>query len=128
MLTTARIGSPADLRHEIFGHTSYRVELSGENDDLAAQIQAIEPTLKVAGVSDCGPDGFCVATITTESSADLGEKLLSALPGLGYRVRSLGRTQPSLEDVFLAATRRSWDARLPDKPQNGDSRAPLPKV
>jgi len=27
---------------------------------------------------------------------------------------------PSLEDVFLAATRRSWDARLPDAP------APVP--
>ena len=58
---------------------------------------------------------------------ELGEQLLAALPALGYRVRSLGRTQPSLEDVFLAATRRSWDARLPDKPVNGDSRAPLPK-
>jgi ABC-2 type transport system ATP-binding protein len=121
-------GSPAELRHEIFGHTSYRVELSGPTEDLAAQIPAIEPTLKVAAIGDCGPDGFCVATLTTASPDELGEKLLAALPPRGYRVRSLGRTQPSLEDVFLAATRRSWDARLPDKPQNGDSRPPLPKV
>ena len=120
-------GSPADLRHEIFGHTSYRLEIAGETDALAAQLKALEPTLKVASLGDCAADGFCVATLTTESPADLGEKLLTALPGLGYRIRSLGRTQPSLEDVFLAATRRSWDARLPDKPTNGDSRAPLPK-
>lgn len=120
-------GSPADLRHEIFGHTSYRLEIAGEADTLSAQLKAIEPTLKVASLGDCTPDGFCVATLTTESSEDLGEKLLTTLPSLGYRVRSLGRTQPSLEDVFLAATRRSWDARLPDKPTNGDSRAPLPK-
>jgi len=122
-------GSPAELRHEIFGHTSYRVELAGDRDSLAADLAAIEPTLKVATVGDCGPDGFCAVTLQTESDADLGEKLLAALPARGYRVRALGRTQPSLEDVFLAATRRSWDARLPDqKPRNGDSRAPLPKV
>jgi ABC-2 type transport system ATP-binding protein len=120
-------GSPADLRHEIFGHTSYRLELAGETDTLGARLKEIEPTLRVASLGDCAPDGFCVATLVTESAADLGEKLLGALPALGYRVRSLGRTQPSLEDVFLAATRRSWDARLPDKAVNGDSRAPLPK-
>jgi ABC-2 type transport system ATP-binding protein len=120
-------GSPADLRHEIFGHTSYRVEFAGERDILAGRLKEIEPTLRVATLGDCGPDGFCVATLVTESAADLGELLITALPALGYRIRSLGRTQPSLEDVFLAATRRSWDARLPDKPVNGDNRPPLPK-
>ena len=83
--------------------------------------------LRVASLGDCGPEGFCTATLVTESATDLGEKLLTALPALGYRIRSLGRTQPSLEDVFLAATRRSWDARLPDQPVNGDRRPPLPK-
>ena len=120
-------GSPADLRHEIFGSTSYRVELAGETAGLAAHLKAIDPALTVAALGDCGADGFCTATLVTTDAADLGERLLAALPALGYRVRSLGRTQPSLEDVFLAATRRSWDARLPDKPVNGDSRAPLPK-
>lgn len=120
-------GSPADLRHEIFGHTSYRLEIAGETDALSGHLKGVEPTLKLAALSDCGADGFCAATLTTEAPEDLGEKLLAALPALGYRVRALGRTQPSLEDVFLAATRRSWDARLPDKPVNGDSRAPLPK-
>ena len=122
-------GSPAELRHEIFGHTSYRVELAGDRAGLDADLAALEPTLKVATVGDCGPDGFCVVTLQTESDADLGEKLLAALPARGYRVRALSRTQPSLEDVFLAATRRSWDARLPDKKNlNGDSRPPLPKA
>ena len=64
----------------------------------------------------------------TEAEDDLGETLLRALPGHGYRLRSFSRTQPTLEDVFLAATRRSWAARLPDQPKlQGDSRAPLPK-
>jgi ABC-2 type transport system ATP-binding protein len=119
-------GSPAELRHEIFGHTSYRVDFAGDPGALAPLLPAIEPTLKVASVTDCGSDGFCTATLTTESVGDLGEKILLALPAGGYRVRSLARSQPSLEDVFLAATRRSWDARLPDP--KADQRAPLPKL
>jgi ABC-2 type transport system ATP-binding protein len=121
-------GTPADLRHEIFGHTTYRLELAGETGNLAADLAAIDASLKVSTLGDRATDGFLAATLMAESTADLGEKLLLELPARGYRVRSLAHIQPSLEDVFLAATRRSWDARLPDKKNQGDSRAPLPKV
>jgi ABC-2 type transport system ATP-binding protein len=119
-------GTPAELRREIFGHTSYRVEITGDTAALPVLLKDIEPSLRVASLGECGPDGFCVATITTEAEGDLGEKLLQSLPAQGYRVRALAHTQPSLEDVFLAATRRSWDARLPDNGSNS-SRPPLPK-
>jgi ABC-2 type transport system ATP-binding protein len=122
-------GSPAELRHEIFGHSTYRLELSGEATTLATHLPAIEPTLRIVTQGEDTPDGFRAVTLMTDTQAELGEKLLQVLPAAGYRVRSLTRTQPSLEDVFLAATRRSWDARLPDKnAQQADSRAPLPKV
>jgi ABC-2 type transport system ATP-binding protein len=124
-------GSPADLRHEIFGHVTYRLELAGDVGGLPTQLAAIDPTLRVATTGDLLPDGFRTITLMTETEADLGERMLQALPAAGYRVRALGHSQPSLEDVFLAATRRSWDARLPDKNKKkleGDSRAPLPKV
>ncbi|MBL9216753.1 MAG: ABC transporter ATP-binding protein [Opitutaceae bacterium] len=122
-------GSPAELRHQIFGHVSYHVELSGDTAALASRLPAIEPSLKISALGDPGPDGFCSVTLMTSAGQDLGEQILHALPPLGYRIRALSRTEPSLEDVFLAATRRSWDARLPDQPAlRGDSRAPLPKV
>jgi len=122
-------GSPSELRHEIFGHTNYRVELSGDLAALTGQLSTIQSTLKVASLGEPDSDGFCVATLTTDSNADLGETLLRILPSQGYRVRALARSHPSLEDVFLAATRRSWDARLPDK-KNGqsDNRDPLPNA
>ena len=41
-------GTPADLRREIFGHSTYRLELAGDTAALAAHLPAIEPTLKVA--------------------------------------------------------------------------------
>lgn len=123
-------GTPAQLRQEIFGHSSYRLELSGDSAALPALLGDLDPTIKVAHVTDCAPDGFCVVTLTTQKESDLGERLLVALPARGYRVRALNRTLPSLEDVFLAATRRSWDARLPDAPEerSPSARPPLPKI
>jgi len=35
------------------------------------------------------------------------------------RVRALSREHPTLEDVFLAATRRSWDAVAEDPSTKG---------
>lgn len=122
-------GSPSELRHEIFGHTNYRVELAGDMPALVSQLAAIQPTLEVASIGEADSEGFCIATLTTDSSVDLGEMLLQRLPSQGYRIRSLARSHPSLEDVFLAATRRSWDARLPDKKNGpGDNRDPLPNA
>ena len=120
-------GSPAELRHEIFGQTSYRLELTGDLVALPAHLTRIEPTLKTVSIGEPSIDGFAGITLMTEATTDLGEKILQDLPLQGYRIRSLSHTQPSLEDVFLAATRRSWDARLPDKknPQ-GENRGPLP--
>jgi gliding motility-associated transport system ATP-binding protein len=121
-------GSPSDLRHEIFGHSSYQVELAGDGESLAGHLTAFEPTLKIASLGEVDSEGFYLATLRTDSKEDLGEKLLNILPARGYRVRSLGRSQPTLEDVFLAATRRSWDARLPDRKGVGDNREPLPNA
>jgi ABC-2 type transport system ATP-binding protein len=122
-------GSPAHLRQEIFGHSTYRLELSGDSAALPVLLSDLDPTIKIASVSDCAPDGFCVVMLTTNSETDLGEKLLQALPTRGYRLRALSRSLPTLEDVFLAATRRSWDARAPDAtPAALPSRPPLPKI
>lgn len=122
-------GSPSDLRQEIFGHTSYLMEIAGDVAALDQHLPAIETNLKVVSAGEPDGEGFCAVTLMAKSISELGEKLLQLLPAQGYRIRSLSRVQPTLEDVFLAATRRSWDARLPDKkPLEGDSRAPLPKA
>jgi hypothetical protein len=60
-------GSPAELRHQIFGQTSYRVELAGDTAALPVLLRDAEPSLRVAALGECGPDGFCVATPATEA-------------------------------------------------------------
>ena len=106
-------GTPADLRREIFGHSTYELELAGNADSLAAELTSIDESIRITTQSDPGPDGFRKLTLTTSREDELGETLVTTLLARGQRIRALSRANPTLEDVFLAATRRSWDAVAP---------------
>jgi ABC-2 type transport system ATP-binding protein len=103
-------GTPADLRREILGQSTYELELAGDLAALPASLAAVEPTLAITTAGEPDPAGFRRLTLTTERTEELGEPLLRTLLAQNLRVRSLSRTHSTLEDVFLAATRRSWDA------------------
>jgi ABC-2 type transport system ATP-binding protein len=104
-------GTPADLRRDVFGQSRYRLEIAG---DIAAALPAaltqVEPTLHIADPGKPDAAGFHSLILTSAREDDIGEALLRALAGDGrFRVRSLNRAQPSLEEVFLAATKRGWE-------------------
>ena len=103
-------GTPADLRREILGRSAYIVDLAGEPALLPGALAAFAPSVQVSAQGEPGADGFREVTLATDSPEEIGERLLAALLGAGLRVRGLSRAHPTLEDVFLAATRRSWDA------------------
>lgn len=103
-------GTPADLRREIFGHSTYELEFSGEITALAPALASVDPSLRVTSEAEPVLDGFRRVTLTTDREDELGETLLRTFLAQGLRVRALSRAHPTLEDVFLAATRRSWDA------------------
>ncbi|MSU73205.1 MAG: ABC transporter ATP-binding protein [Opitutus sp.] len=103
-------GTPADLRREIVGHSTYHIELAGDSTALPAVLAAIAPSLRITTETDPDPTGFRKATLTMAGDAEFGEVILRALLAQNFRVRALSRAHPTLEDVFLAATRRSWDA------------------
>ncbi len=122
-------GTPADLRREIFGHSTYRLEVAGEAAALLAAASRVEPTLQITEESVPDLHGFRQVTLTTSRADDLGEALLRTLLAQDVRVRALKRAHPSLEDVFLAATRRSWDAvAAPVRPAAGGNRDRGPEI
>ena len=73
-------------------------------------LAGVDETLRGTVVGDPDADGFRRVTVTTGHDGELGEPLLAALLERGFRVRALSRENPTLEDVFLAATRRRRDA------------------
>ena len=123
--TGASIGTDVLIDLEQVDGTGDSDTLEGSNDDDTLRGLGDEDTIAATADSAlaAGEDSLegnsGADTIDTgleaDAKEDLGEKMLQVLPAAGYRIRSLGHIQPSLEDVFLAATRRSWDARLPDK-------------
>ncbi len=102
-------GTPAELRREVLGHTHYEIELAGDLAALPAVLAAFDSSLQVEGGAHAIDGGFHAVRLVTTHDADLGESLLQALLARAYRVRAINRAHPSLEDVFLAATKRSWD-------------------
>jgi ABC-2 type transport system ATP-binding protein len=109
-------GTPADLRREILGRSTYQLEISGDVAVLPATLAGVEPSLQISTQGEPNGDGFRALTLVTERDEELGEPLLRALLAQQFRVRALSRVHPTLEDVFLAATRRSWDAVAAPKP------------
>ncbi|WP_414659996.1 ABC transporter ATP-binding protein [Horticoccus sp. 23ND18S-11] len=102
-------GTPAELRQEIFGLSTYKLELAGNVEALLPAVMDIDAGLQISEQSEPDAGGFRQITLTTHRPDDLGEPLLRTLLAKELRVRALTRKQPTLEDVFLAATRRSWD-------------------
>jgi ABC-2 type transport system ATP-binding protein len=103
-------GSPAKLRRKIFGHSTYELETAATSALLAAALASVDASLRVSAETEPAADGFRRVTVTTDREDDIGEALLRTLLARDLRVRAFNRAHPSLEDVFLAATRRSWDA------------------
>jgi len=103
-------GSPAELRKEVLGQSAYEIEAAGPIGALPFLLGTIDPGLSVAGEGPVDAQGFRTIQLKTLNSEDVGEAVLRACLSEGMRVRALSRANPTLEDVFLAATRRSWDA------------------
>jgi len=108
-------GTPDALRREILGHATYALELAGDLAALGPILARIEPTLRITATGEPDASGYRAITLTTERPDEIGEALLQALTADShFRLRALSRARPTLEDVFLAATRRSWDVKSDD--------------
>jgi ABC-2 type transport system ATP-binding protein len=69
--------------------------------------------LRVESDEPIDANGFRRVRLTTQRDDEIGETILQRLLARGLRVRAINRAHPTLEDVFLAATRRSWDVVAP---------------
>lgn len=107
-------GTPAELRREFIDQITYEVEVAG---DFGSVQQALEPLGTAHQVERNGSmaddDTYFGVRVTAPTDRDYGEDILRVLTAApGVRVRALRRGQAALEEVFLAATRRSHDTVL----------------
>ena len=103
-------GDTASLHREFLQSKRFKIELIADVEKVRKALQALPKVtdVRVDAASDAG--AFSTLHVDTEMGGPEGEELLGILSQTGVeKVRSLSPIEPTLEDVFMAATRRSWD-------------------
>jgi len=117
-------GTPNELREAFIDSTIYELEINGDLPHLRESLKTVSTELDVTQFEEPDKRGFSKVSIRIPGSHDYGEKIFSCLAGNPLiRARSLRKRQAPLEDVFLAATRRSWEAldtNIANKPSTSD--------
>jgi len=105
-------GTSSSLREEFLPGSRYDLELTGSQ-------LALEDCLQRNGIeaeileSEKRADGTISLSLKTAGNGEVGEALIRMLAGHnGCTLRSLARRNPSLEEIFLAATKRSWEETM----------------
>lgn len=102
-------GRPEELRDEFFREVRYRLEIAGKVDVLTNILRKIDPGVSVKASVREDTDGFVEVIAETRDMSDLSETMIQSVHEADdLRLRSFQRVKPSLEDIFLAATRKSW--------------------
>ncbi len=106
-------GSADRLRREFVDSAKYVLSFRGDSTGLLSSIKALDPYLHAFTQKESQSDGIRKIVFESSSRGDLSEKIMSTISRHPEaRVRSLVRAESSLEDIFLAATKRSWDETL----------------
>jgi len=110
-------GSSPELREEFLPGNRFSLTIEGPESAVAARL--VERGFDAA-ILESNPAGNkrLKLILRLEDKGDLGPALLQALSGReDFILHSLAPREPSLEEIFLAATKRSWEETIETKPK-----------
>ncbi|MBC2596313.1 ABC transporter ATP-binding protein [Ruficoccus amylovorans] len=105
-------GTSQSLRERFLPMTRYRVRTTLRAEGMATLLPAVSPELALE--SSAQTEGMCEYLMEAPSHLDLTEAFIDALRARQARIHEVARLQPNLEDIFMSATKRSWDESLPE--------------
>lgn len=119
-------GEPRSLRKEFLPQSTYRIRVNREQAALRKVLARVHPDLTFQSAEE-REDGYWEHRLLAPSELFLTEPILEAMQADHASIREIARLQPTLEDIFMAATRRSWDETV--APFKGRTRpsVPMPK-
>ncbi len=116
-------GTSEALRREFLPRSQYRLSVAGADSKLLlVRLQEADAGLRMVSQGEPDGDEFRNYVLETEVGEPIGEKLAALVHSIpGAKLRELSRREPSLEEIFMAATRRGWDEPLarPQEPESG---------
>ena len=121
-------GTSDELRKEFLPGTRFEVEVDGGE----AALQTALAASKIAGSvieKESLSDSLNRFVIRIDDEGDFGAPLIQALGVAGkMKLRSLSPRVPNLEEIFLAATKRSWEETIDSKPVTLKKKPTAPEV
>lgn len=118
-------GEPAVLRREFVTKKNYRFRAAASVEDIRHALSATSASVElepIGPVSDTGHREFRMEFDRDAASPESILRTLASNPALG--LTEFSRQQATLEDIFMAATKRSWDeTAAPFPTRNGAKNA-----
>lgn len=103
-------GDTASLHREFLPARRFKMEVAGNKQAIQKALEGVAKVTRVEPLERSAGSEFHAFEIEVEMNGPDGEDFLQVLNGVdSAKVRSLAPVEPTLEDVFMAATRRSWD-------------------
>lgn len=115
--TIVASGSPESLRKEFISRDKYGISLKADPAKMREMLGRICSGVEIVFESKPDSAGYYDYILSIDENSDLGCTLIrefSKDSALG--LREVYHKKPSLEEIFMAATRRSWEqtSELPD--------------
>jgi ABC-2 type transport system ATP-binding protein len=111
-------GTSASLREEYIPAKAFRIKAKAEVEELIGELRSLDPEMEISALLEMDEDGFQEFSLKTLDHGIAGEQLLQVIQkNSSWVLREIAEVEASLEEIFLAATKRSWEETLSRKPQ-----------
>ena len=111
-------GTSASLREEYIPAKAFRIKAKAKVEDLIGELRSLDPEMEISALLEMDEDGFQEFSLKTLDHGIAGEQLLQVIQkNSSWVLREIAEVEASLEEIFLAATKRSWEETLSRKPQ-----------
>ncbi len=120
--TLVASGTADDLRKEFLPGSRFQIEASGSPDEIRNTFQSLGDEWSV-DLSPVPQDGYYSISLTNRGNCSDGKEILKRLMHSGnIGIRSFHPIQANLEDIFLRATRRSWEIPAEGVPSTAEEK------
>ncbi len=111
-------GTPDSLRNEFLPVNRYKISLKIEPNDMKAMLRTIGKKLEIVRHTKCkDAEGYFDYLVKSPDNEHLSTAIIAEFSkNTAFGLREVACQKPSLEDVFMSATRRSWE-----QTHNGDT-------
>lgn len=119
-------GTSGELREEFLPGNRFDLEIDGEEADAIATLATQGVEADIIDTQQIS-DSICKLSIKADSEAAHGPQLIQLLSqSPKFKLHSLAPRVPNLEEIFLAATKRSWEETIETKPKT--AKPPVPEA